>query len=300
MPCGYHEVAPGVKLNYTIHEPTTAKPNPKPWIVLISGLGDTQATWFNQVPAFTDAGYTVLTFDNRGVGLSSRAQALDEDWSIAALAGDLRSLVKAVPVPAPYHVLGVSMGGMIAQRYALDVVAEGNEAELASVIPACTFAAAGLYGSRVLTILGRIARSMSVAEANRVTTLWCWTPEFLMKPENQVILDEMDRDLDKRDNDVEGMGLSSFLAQMNAVMRFDTREELVRSQLGSKTKVIVIAGEQDILVPTSLSQNLHTLIKGSRWQPVKGGHVCKLEFPDEFNKACLDAWKEVEEEGSSP
>lgn len=300
MPSGYYEVAPGVKLNYTVHEPTTARPTPKLWIVLISGLGDTQATWFNQVPAFTGAGYTVLTFDNRGVGLSSRAQTPGEDWTIATMAGDLRSLVKGIPVPTPYHVMGVSMGGMITQRYALDVVAEGNEAELASVIPACTVAAAGLYGSRMLAVLGRIARSMSVAEANRIVTFWCWTPEFLMNPENQAILDEMDRDLDKMDDDVEGMGLSSFLAQMNALMSFDTREELLRSHLGSKTKVIVVAGEQDILIPISLSYNLHTIIKGSRWRPVKGGHVCKLEFPNEFNKACLDAWREVEEESSSP
>jgi 3-oxoadipate enol-lactonase len=299
MPSGYHEVTPGIEINYTIHEPTIVQATAKPWIILISGLGDTQGTWFNQVPAFTAAGYTVLTFDNRGVGLSSRARTPGEQWTIGTLAGDVRSLVKALPVPAPYHVLGVSMGGMITQRYALDVVAEGNEAELASVIPACTFATPSMILVRLSKLIIRIATSMSVADANRVVAFLCWTPDFFNNPENQGMLDEMDHELDKMDDHVEGMGLSSFLAQLDMAKSFDVREELVRSQLGFKTKVIVIAGEQDLLIPTSVSYDLHLAIKGSKWRTVKGGHVCKLEFPNEFNKACLDAWAEVESDRPS-
>jgi 3-oxoadipate enol-lactonase len=50
----------------------------------------------------------------------------------------------------------------------------------------------------------------------------------------------------------------------------------------------VLAGEQDILIPVSLSRQLHEAIPGSRWQTVKGGHACLWEHPAEFNQTFLD------------
>ena len=50
MPSGYHEVTPGIEISYVIHEPTTVESNAKPWIILISGLGDTQGAWFKPGP----------------------------------------------------------------------------------------------------------------------------------------------------------------------------------------------------------------------------------------------------------
>jgi non-heme chloroperoxidase len=104
----YHDVNSSIKLNYTVHTPQQDTPS-KPWVVLICGLADPQATWDLQVPALLAEGHTVLTYDNRGVGLSSRPTKDGEVYTADDMASDLRSLVKGVNVPKPYHVLGISM-----------------------------------------------------------------------------------------------------------------------------------------------------------------------------------------------
>ena len=105
----YHEISSAIVINYTIHGPSSTATSPKPWIVLINGLADPQQTWATQVPSFTSAGYTVLTYDNRGVGLSSRPSSDDEKYTTAEMASDLRGLIKRLDVPKPYHVVGVSV-----------------------------------------------------------------------------------------------------------------------------------------------------------------------------------------------
>ena len=51
--------------------------------------------------------------------------------------------------------------------------------------------------------------------------------------------------------------------------------------------VLVLAGEEDILIPVALSRRLHEGIPGSEWATTKGGHACVWEYPAEFNRAYL-------------
>jgi 3-oxoadipate enol-lactonase len=50
----------------------------------------------------------------------------------------------------------------------------------------------------------------------------------------------------------------------------------------------VLAGEEDILIPVSLSRRIHEGIPGSEWATTKGGHGCVWEHPAEFNRTYLD------------
>ena len=59
--------------------------------------------------------FQVVIFDNRDVGRSSRAS---EPYTIADMADDLAGLMDALAITRA-HVLGLSMGGMIAQEFAL-------------------------------------------------------------------------------------------------------------------------------------------------------------------------------------
>ena len=54
------------------------------------------------------------------------------------------------------------------------------------------------------------------------------------------------------------------------------------------TPALVMAGEEDILIPVSLSRRIHEGIPGSEWATTKGGHGCVWEHPAEFNQAYLD------------
>ena len=50
----------------------------------------------------------------------------------------------------------------------------------------------------------------------------------------------------------------------------------------------MLAGEEDILIPVSLSRQLHEPVPGSKWATTKGGHACLWEHPAEFNQTFLE------------
>src|SRR6266851_5678304 len=103
-------------------------------IVLINGLADDLETWVLQMDDFLAAGYRILRFDNRGIGASSKPAG---PYTSRMLAGDAKALVDLLGITG-FHLLGVSMGGMIAQEYAL-----AYPGDLRSVTLGCTYAAPG-------------------------------------------------------------------------------------------------------------------------------------------------------------
>jgi pimeloyl-ACP methyl ester carboxylesterase len=117
-----------------ITHPETAD---KPVALLIMGLGMQLVSWPPEiVQGLLDAGYRVVRFDNRDVGLSSHLHTLGKPnllwatikyrlgltpgspYSLADMAADTLGVLDALGI-ARAHVVGVSMGGMIAQRVAL-------------------------------------------------------------------------------------------------------------------------------------------------------------------------------------
>jgi 3-oxoadipate enol-lactonase len=85
-----------------------------PAVVLVSGLGGDHFLWRHQIPHLA-ARFDVIAPDTRGAGQSS---APDEPYSIAMFADDLAGLLDALGL-ARAHVVGASMGGFIAQEFAL-------------------------------------------------------------------------------------------------------------------------------------------------------------------------------------
>ena len=101
----------GIKINYTIDNPGGARGT----IVLINGLADDLESWGFQIPALVNAGYRVLRFDNRGIGKSAAPAG---PYSSRMMADDAKALVDQLGITG-FHLMGVSMGGMIAQEYAI-------------------------------------------------------------------------------------------------------------------------------------------------------------------------------------
>ena len=84
-------------------------------LLLIHGLGSSGRDWELQVAYFADR-YQVITLDMRGHGKSSKPPG---PYSIPLFAGDTASVLEMLEV-APVHVVGISMGGMIAFQLAVD------------------------------------------------------------------------------------------------------------------------------------------------------------------------------------
>ena len=97
----------GVELYYEIHG--SGFP-----LVLIRGLGSNADHWYSQVPPFS-LRFRLVIFDNRGIGRSGKP---DVRYTIPMMADDTAGLMDALGIPKA-HILGLSMGGMIAQEFAL-------------------------------------------------------------------------------------------------------------------------------------------------------------------------------------
>lgn len=237
-------------------------------VVLVNGLADDLETWALQVPALLDAGYRVLSFDNRGVGQSSKPVG---PYTTAQFAADTKALVDSLGL-GDFHMVGVSMGGMIAQEYAL-----AHPGDLRSVTFACTYAAPGPFCSRMFAFWADLAPVMGVSAVMRDVTLWAFTTDFFRtRAEELAEFETAMRFIDQP--------VPAYLAQLHSIQTHDTTTRLGRLQVPT----LVLAGEEDILIPVSLSRELHELVPGAQWATTPGGHGCCWEHPDPFNRAVIE------------
>jgi pimeloyl-ACP methyl ester carboxylesterase len=88
-----------------------------PAVLLIEGLGAHMLGWrAGFCDFFAEAGYRVLRFDNRDVGLSQKYPS--QSYALAEMADDAHYLLEVLDL-APAHIVGQSMGGMVAQHLVL-------------------------------------------------------------------------------------------------------------------------------------------------------------------------------------
>src|SRR5580658_3035892 len=128
-----HVNANGLDLYYESHGPEDAEP-----ILLIMGLGAQMTRWSPElIGKLTDAGHRVIAYDNRDVGLTEKLDAAgppdigavmgalrdgrkpDVAYTLDDMAADAAGLLDALDVERA-HIVGASMGGMIAQLVAAD------------------------------------------------------------------------------------------------------------------------------------------------------------------------------------
>lgn len=252
----------GIRLNYRLDGTGDET------IVLVNGLADDLDSWMLQVPDLVAAGYRVLSFDNRGVGASDKPIG---PYSTAVMADDAKQLVTALSITR-FHMVGVSMGGMIAQQYA---IRHGDD--LASLVLGCTYAAPGPFCSRLFSLWNDLAPTTGLGTVMRDVLLWAFTPEFFTERDAEAAeFEEALRFIDQP--------VPAYLAQLAAIQTHDTQESLS----SITTPTLVLAGEHDLLIPVSLQQQLHSLLPGAEWAATPGGHAFMWEYPAEFNQAVLD------------
>jgi pimeloyl-ACP methyl ester carboxylesterase len=236
-------------------------------LVLVNGLADTKESWAAQVPAFAQR-FRVVSYDNRGVGGTT---ATPGPYTTAQMAGDLHGLVEALGI-GRFHLLGTSMGGMIAQEYAI-----AHSDRLASVALCNTYAWPGPYCLRMFQLWRELVPYLGVGFTQREILLWAFTPEFV--EERPAECAEVEAELAANPQDP-----AAYLAQLSAIETHDTRDRLS----AVTCPVLTLIGERDLIIYPSLSRRMHELLPRSTWVEVPGGHACLWELPDPFNAAVLD------------
>jgi pimeloyl-ACP methyl ester carboxylesterase len=115
------------RISYTIVEPIEPAEDPQT-LLMIMGLGGSGAMWFRLLPHIS-AHNRAIVFDNRGTGDSAPVRA---PLTMRTLTDDAIAVLDAAGIEQA-HVMGASMGGMIAQHLALD-----HRDRVRSLILACT------------------------------------------------------------------------------------------------------------------------------------------------------------------
>ena len=238
-------------------------------LVCVMGLAADTLAWMLQVPAFSARHRTVL-FDNRDVGRSSLAT---EDYEITDMAKDAFALADALELDS-FHLLGVSMGGAIAQEMALDAPDRVRTLTLA-----VTFAAGGAYARKLSEVWSARAYKLTLEERVDELMLLCHSEEFFENADAVAT--------------VRGLMLENphpqppeaFVRQLAASSRHDTRD-----RLGSLAMPVhVIGAERDILVPVWKSTEIASLIPGAELTVIeRAPHGVNVERAEEFNRAVLD------------
>jgi pimeloyl-ACP methyl ester carboxylesterase len=108
-------------------------------LLLIQGMSANHLAWGRPFSSLLEESFEVISFDNRGMGLS---RPVTESFSIAEMAADTAALLEAQEIESA-HVLGISMGGMIAQELAL-----AHPEKLCSLTLGCTYC--GGEGSQLM------------------------------------------------------------------------------------------------------------------------------------------------------
>src|SRR6201993_1774147 len=118
---------PGRRLYYDLVGPESG-----PVVCITHSLSSDGGSWAEQVPALLQAGFRVLRLDMRGHGGSDPVAG---DYTMSALAGDVAEALDALAIPR-VHYIGLSIGGMIGQAFAIEHGAKLISALWSDTLPA--------------------------------------------------------------------------------------------------------------------------------------------------------------------
>ena len=234
-------------------------------LLLLHGLGSCGDDWWLQTPTFASQ-FRVMLPNMRGHILSTPLRA---PTTIAALASDIAGLLEALNIPQA-HVLGLSLGGAVAQMLAIDFPEKVKRLILVN-----TFAHLRPTSLREVYILGRRVVAMRFLPPG--ITAQVVARDLFPKPEQA----QWRAEVLKRGstNDV-----TSYRYLVDAIRRFDARRRLERI----RAPTLVITGDRDAVVPRSCQQQLVRSIPQTQWRIVRdSGHATPIDQPEEFNRLVL-------------
>jgi 3-oxoadipate enol-lactonase len=238
--------------------------------ILISGNGGESSQWKDLISVFSKE-YQVITFDNRGAG---RTDKPDIPYSIQMMANDTIEMMNVLGIKKA-HILGASMGGMIAQN-----IAFLYPDRVKSLILAATMMKVSSRAQYACNQAIKNVQDGSDPEALASYSLaWSFPEEVFEKPEAiEMIKNSMLTMLNKQN-------IPGFKRQNDAASEFNSSSWI--SEITTPT--LVIGGEGDIVLPPKYSgQELATAIPGSKFVSLSGGHMAYLLSAEAFQKHVID------------
>jgi pimeloyl-ACP methyl ester carboxylesterase len=231
-------------------------------VLLVMGLGATLEWWYRIRPALSER-YRTILFDNRGVG---KSDVPPPPYSIAQMADDAVAVLDAAAVDRA-HVIGLSMGGFIAQELALR-----HASRVRSLVLGCTSCGGrdAVPAEKAARVALTARASMTREEAMRAIAPFTFdpsTPRDALEREFAIRLSATVSD-------------AGYFAQLQAIR--DWSGTLSRlSMVAAPT--LVMHGETDRLVPAENGRIIAGAIPNARL--VMLPHASHIFFTDQFEAA---------------
>lgn len=236
-------------------------------VMLLHGLGVDGSSWVLQFPDLISAGFRPIAVDVPGFGSSPYG---NERWSIRRVTRDIADLMHELKI-YPAHIVGLSMGGTIAQQLTFDFPQFVSKLVLANtfaVLRPATLGGWWYFTQRFILVhtIGLPVQAEFVA--NRI----------FARPEQEKLRTEMIQQITKADP-------RAYRAAMRSLGFYNSKGRL--SEI--KVPALVITGEKDTTVQPTHQTQMASWIPGARQIIMpEAGHAASVEFPNEFNRILLE------------
>jgi len=237
-------------------------------LVLVPGLGLAGSAWGPLIDRLEQR-YRLIVVDPRGSGASDKP---DQEYTPDTVAADLAAVLDAADT-ASAHIIGLSMGGMIAQDFAIRFPARIN-----SLILLSTFARPDRWFTRLFEARRNLIQQIGIVDHFQIYLMFIFSPlAFRRIPET---IAQIEQALQRQPPDT-----AAYLRQIDYCLAHDASVGLP----GVTAPTLVISGSHDFLIPTALGEELADLVPHADYRPFEGAsHGLWLEFPDELAAVCED------------
>lgn len=246
----------GIEINYEIA-------GEGPWVTLSHSLACNLHMWDEQMAGLTKK-YKVLRFDTRGHGLSG---APPGPYSLEQMADDVKGMLDALGIRQT-HWVGLSMGGMIGETFALKYPGVFRSMVLADTTSRRPTNADQMWGDRIT-----VAQTQGM-EALVESTLARWFTE----PYRNAHKDVMARIA----SDIRNTPVAGFVGCCQAIAKVDLLDRLKEI----KCPALVMVGDQDHGTPPEMARQIHENLSGSELLIIpSAAHISNIEQTAVFNQA---------------
>ena len=239
-----------------------------PAVILSSGLGGSGSYWAPNLAPLAER-HRVILYDHRGTGRSDRA--LPADLDVDDMAGDVLALLDGLGLER-VALVGHAAGGVIGLALALR-----QPERLASLVVVNGFAAPDMHFLRCMATRLDLLEHSGVLAFVRAQPLFLYPARWIAEHIARVEADEAG-------HVAHFQGTANVAARIGALATFD-----ITDRLGEiSTPTLLIAAEDDMLVPDLCSEQLERGLPHARLERMRGGHACNVTEPEAFNAHLLE------------
>jgi 3-oxoadipate enol-lactonase len=251
--------ANGIDINYEVE-------GDGPVVAMSHSLGCNLHMWDEQARALSPS-YTVLRFDTRGHGQTS---ALEGAYSLEQMADDVKGLLDGLGIKQA-HFVGLSMGGMIGQTFALKHPTMVQSLVLCDTTSRYPAAAAPIWEDRIKTVGAKGMAPMVAGTLER----WFTAPFRARRPDLMEQIGAM----------INSTPPAGYIGCCHAIPKINLTDRLQEL----RCPALVIVGEEDPGTPVAMAREIHAALPGAQLAILRSAsHLSNVEQPEAFTQVLLD------------